>query len=667
MSGFRDTFTKEDGKDGLLGYDDTAFYYFASCVLFTLAVPWTYSVIKSLLIGGTSGEAEAFLRSKKRSGSAVRHCKTSAMTAKATGAKDSSGRSGTTAKCLLIQVVVLVLIWASLFLLVARMGGEKQISKFDPFEILEVSPSANDKEIKKAYRKLSLLYHPDRNPDDPLAQSRFIQLTKAHAALTDDAARANYEKYGNPDGPQTTKVGIGLPRFLLEKDNQLMILCAFFFFLLFVVPMTFICYYQRTKNYAANGVMIETLQFMGFKVNESTRVKNCPELLGASAESRGMEGRPTDNKEMTPLFKEIVEHKKCQYQNYPIIMKNSSLVWAHMQRLHHLMTPQLRSDLDQLLKYSMKITQAMIEIACMREWFFTAQAMIDFRRSLVQALDAKSSQLLQIPHFTEETIKHCHKGKNSVSTLPDFLAKDPEQRKGLSTMEPQQILDIEAFAMHVSDMEMTAEVEVEDEKEIVVGDIATVSVKMTRKNLQEGEAVGPVHAPLFPEAKYEEWWIFLVEGSPSTRIITYERIRSTERVFEEKLRFQISRPGKHKLDLHVLCDSYAGLDKKVELNFNACQESEVKRDVFVHKEDEDLDLQPTLFQQFMGDFGQEEESEEEEEDDDKQKAKPVKKDLGESAGGPDTGSKDESDDEDDGKKGGKDDDDDSSASSSDSD
>merc|ERR1711972_1203494 len=197
---------------------------------------------------------------------------------------------------------------------------------------------------------------------------------------------------------------------------------------------------------------------------------------------------------------------------------------------------------------------------------------------------------------------------------------------------------------------------------------ATVTVRMTRKNLQEGEAVGPVHAPFFPEAKYEEWWIFLVEGSPSTRIITFERIRSTERHFDEKLRFQISRPGKHKLDLHVLCDSYAGLDKKIELNFNALQENEVKREIFVHKEDEDLDLQPTLFQQFMGDFGQEE-SEEEEEDDDKQKAKPVKKDLGESADGPAAGGKDESDDdEDDGKKGGKEDDDDeSSASSSDSD
>lgn len=66
----------------------------------------------------------------------------------------------------------------------------------------------------------------------------------------------------------------------------------------------------------------------------------------------------------------------------------------------------------------------------------------------------------------------------------------------------------------------------EDEKEIVVGDIATVTVHLTRKNLQEGEAAGPVHAPLFPEPKFEEWWIFLVEGAPNTRIIGFETLSS---------------------------------------------------------------------------------------------------------------------------------------------
>mmetsp|Transcript_97055 Transcript_97055/g.289933 ORF Transcript_97055/g.289933 Transcript_97055/m.289933 type:complete len:666 (-) Transcript_97055:28-2025(-) len=662
--GFRDTFTKEDQKEGLLGYDDTAFYYFACSVMVCIVVPWTFSVIYNLLFPGKA-QVDKDFPSRSRQGSSFRQCQTSEMKDKVDGARKEARACSSGSACWwLLKVLVLAGIWIGLYCVVLQLGQEKEIKKFDPFDILEVSPSADAKDIKKAYRKLSLIYHPDKNPDDPLAASRFIQITKAYNALTDETAKKNYEKYGNPDGPQTTKVGIGLPRFLLQKENHLMILCSFFFMLLFVVPMTFICYYQRTKNYAANGVMIETLQFLGYYITEATRVKNCPELLAASAESRSMPTRPTDNVQMKPFAQHVTEHKKRQF-NLPIIVKNQFLIWAHMQRLHHLMTTELRADTNQLLKHAMKITQAMVEIACMREWFFTAQAMIEFRRSLVQALDVKTSQLLQIPHFNEEIIKHCHRGKNAVSNLLDFISKDPEQRKGLSKMEPQQVLDIEAFCAHVSDVELKVVLEVEDESEIVVGDIATVTVSLTRRNLKEGEAMGPVHAPFFPEPKFEEWWLFLVETNPSTRIIAFERVRDTERVIEEKLRFQVVRPGKQSLTLHALCDSYAGLDQKVELTFTGFQEEEVKREVFVHPEDEELDQQPTLFQQFMGELNHEEESEEEEEEEEKKNRNKAKKEAADSLNASKAVAKEDSSDDEDDKKGGGDDDDSSDSSDSD--
>jgi translocation protein SEC63 len=623
MSSFGSTFTKDKEQEEQLGYDDTAFYYFAGAVLLVIAIPWTFNTVYNLLFPGA--EVEKSFPAKTRTGSTYRYCKTATMVDKVDSARrDARKCTNNGAIWFILRMVLLAGLWISFALIIVRVSDAKEIKRFDPFEILEITSSADKAEIKKAYRKLSLQWHPDKNVDDPNAAAKFIQITKAHAALTDEMARANFEKYGNPDGPTASKVGIGLPRFLLAKENHLMILSFFFFLLLFVIPATFICYYQRTKNYAANGVMIETLQFMGYYINESTRVKNCPELLAASAESRGMMTRQSDNAAMKPVAQHVVEHKKRQF-NQPIITKNGYLIWAHMQRLHHLMSPELKSDTDELLKYSVKITQAMIEIACMREWFFTAQSMIEFKRSLIQALDLKSSQLLQIPHFNEEVLKHCHRGKNAVSSINDFLSKDPEQRKGLAQMETQQLMDIEAFCSHVSSVDLKANLEVEDEGDIVVGDIATVTVGLFRKNLKEGEAMGPVHAPLFPEPKFEEWWLFLVEAAPATRIIAFERVKDTERHVEEKLRFQISRPGKHNLVLHALCDAYSGIDQKVELNFTALQEDEVKREVFIHKDDEDLDLQPTLFQQFMGDLGKDEESEEEEEDGAKKsKSKPDK-------------------------------------------
>jgi DnaJ-class molecular chaperone len=48
---------------------------------------------------------------------------------------------------------------------------------------------------------LTLKYHPDKNKDDPQATARFIMIAKAYEVLTDEDAKAKYEKYGSPDGP----------------------------------------------------------------------------------------------------------------------------------------------------------------------------------------------------------------------------------------------------------------------------------------------------------------------------------------------------------------------------------------------------------------------------------------------------------------------------------
>ena len=81
---------------------------------------------------------------------------------------------------LLIQGGVCCLLWLTLYLLVTKLAPGKEVSRFDPVDILELQVGATDKEVRKAYRKLSLLYHPDKNPDDPLAQSKFIRITKAY-------------------------------------------------------------------------------------------------------------------------------------------------------------------------------------------------------------------------------------------------------------------------------------------------------------------------------------------------------------------------------------------------------------------------------------------------------------------------------------------------------
>jgi len=83
------------------------------------------------------------------------------------------------------------------------------MSKRDYYEILEVSKDASEAEIKKAYRKMALKFHPDKNPGDHTAEEKFKEAAQAYEVLSDPQKRERYNRYGH-DGVNSQGGGMSM-------------------------------------------------------------------------------------------------------------------------------------------------------------------------------------------------------------------------------------------------------------------------------------------------------------------------------------------------------------------------------------------------------------------------------------------------------------------------
>lgn len=307
----------------MLEYDNSAFYYFSLTLLVIYLIPGIWFALSEVYQAfAGSGEIGSKARTKTE-------------TAKAEKLKKvSTGLARLRKYPFIINLAILAVTIPIFIYLVTLVQNDGQVSTFDPYQVLGIEHTAIASEIKKAYRKLSLKYHPDKNIGNKLAEEMFMKIAKAYEALTDETSKENYEKYGNPDGKQSLEVSIGLPRFIL--DHPKIVLVLYLIGMVVIIPVVVGLWYANSKQFGEKNIMYETYTAFYQLLLEAHREKNLPEIIAASAECRTLNTmKKGENDWLSALYLKMKTEKLMSKPKYehPVVLRGNLLLHAHLLRM----------------------------------------------------------------------------------------------------------------------------------------------------------------------------------------------------------------------------------------------------------------------------------------------------------------------------------------------
>jgi len=564
-------------------YDDSAFKYFVLAVLVIILIPTTVSYGK-LWKQAFSDEYKGDCQCED--------CKKKAKQTQLQSRKPSSWA--------LVKFGIWAFLWVLFVYLIATAQSdvpENPVS-FDPYEILGVEIGSDEDTIRKSYRKLSLQYHPDKNPGED-AQEMFIKIAKAYETLTDPAVREKWERYGNPDGAGVMSVGIALPSWLVDTKNSMFILACYVIFLVIVFPTLAICYWTNQKGKAHNQLSQKTMYYFYHMIKDKARFRKLITILSTSFEyvtqiqlSKSDEPilkklvnlLPEDDKE-----KDRMKKKKDKFP--PHAIKNSVLFFTQFNRLEKELNESMKADLAVILKEANKLITGAMELTATRKFLVPTVELVQIQQMLTQGVWSGSARmgrdthLLQLPHVKESDLRHFANKKWKIVSIGQFVKLDAATRREFLTTElnfdDQKVRDVEKIISDFfpTDVELkcTAKVDEEDDDTVTGGAIATLVVDVKRPSHVshgiKGKEEQPImaHCPHYPLPKEENWWIILADER--TNLIWGLKRVVLKQGVEIKVPFLApKKAGVYQINVFAICDSYVGFDQRINFAVDVKEE-----------------------------------------------------------------------------------------------
>merc|ERR1719147_470932 len=405
-----------------------------------------------------------------------------------------------------VALILIFIGWIFFAMIIYQISQfDYEMANFDPYEILGVSLDADKKTIKSQYKKLSLIYHPDKPTGN---EKLFMKLRKAYDALTDETARYNWEHYGNPDGPQAMQFGIGLPSWIVEEQNSLNVLGVYALVFMIGLPTAVWYWWSRSSKFSGEQVLLDTTQlyYYFFHKTPHMMLRRVLMVLAASLEfERGHNSevveRATDNAEIPQLMKSLPNlgiNNKEKPLCFGYSVKARALLFAHLSRI-----PLPKHTLHQDRLYIIKKCPYLIQemVSCLSQLILLAHAgriarlpSLDTVEStmkcsalVVQALWDKASPLLQLPHVEEDMLKHFHSKRRNIKSLKQLaMMGDEDRRSLLRSLTDDQYKDLMKVLAGFPELSVTITTEVVDDETqhvVTAGSIVTVTIKVDRKSL----------------------------------------------------------------------------------------------------------------------------------------------------------------------------------------
>ncbi|KAI9735380.1 MAG: secretory subunit [Claussenomyces sp. TS43310] len=541
---------------------------------------------------------------------------------------------------------------------------------YNPYDILGISESASEKEIRSHYKRQSLKFHPDKIRPDPAKNETietlsdyYMEITKAYKTLTDEEVRNNYIQYGHPDGKQSFSIGIALPKFIVTDGNGKYVLLVYAILLGVLLPYLVGTWWYGTQRITKEKILIESANDLFREYEEGMTEGDVISALSSGAEFQTiLEGEKAESgldKLESRILAEGVstqlagglsmkDRKNLEDLDGGCRRKTLGLLWAYLGRVE-LEQTDLDSAKFEVAPIAQALSNAFTTIALAFGATAPVLASYSVTQSLLQAIPPKASPLLQLPHITSTIAQAIEGDTKTHMSLQQYMHLSESKRlaksvgKGLlSETEYKTAIGV---ARQIPYFQVArAFFKVVGEKYITPGSLVMLVVKgrfvppgsqkvpeineldledvdpdeddldailgRARKSPKGGKSVGDktiqpplTYAPYYVRDYSPRWHVFLSDSKqgkiavpPFTftnfdKLIFDENGKPTFNMQTMKAQFQAPpQAGQYTFVLHLICDSYVGMDTKLEITLvveEASKAAAIDADDDISEPDED--------------------------------------------------------------------------------